>query len=87
MNNRGKPMKDPDLRKIILKISIDAGLTKPKVTPIILRNTCLALLLREGANLTVLREIAGHVSLESTKRYQKVVQNDLRDAVKKFPLG
>jgi len=53
-----------------------AGITK-KITCMSLRRTFCTLLLSGGANLKVIAELAGHVSLKTTTRYTRVSLGDL----------
>jgi len=52
---------------------------KPHLSVMKLRHTCLTLLLNEGVELVVLRDLAGHETVRTQKQ--------LRQAVEKLPFG
>lgn len=77
----------PGLNKWFRSLCEAVGVQKPGLTVRNLRHTCLTLLLQEGADLMALKKLAGHSRLSVTQRYIHVTQNQLRQAIKKFPLG
>lgn len=87
LNDRGQPYNTPSLNQWFKQICAAAGVEKPGLTIRNLRHTCLTLLLQEGADLNSLRELAGHAKLSTTRIYIHVTQNQLRQAIKKHPLG
>lgn len=87
LSNQGKPISANAVRRIFKLLCQEAGLLKPNLSPIKLRHTCLTLLLNEGVSLVILKEIAGHETIRTTRRYTHVSQAELRKAVNKFPLG
>ena len=60
---------------------------KPHLSVMKLRHTCLTLLLNEGVELVVLRDLAGHETVRTTRIYTHVSQKQLRQAVEKLPFG
>jgi site-specific recombinase XerD len=50
-----------------------------------LRHYFLTALVRGGANLEAVRELAGHSKLLTTQRYVHATGADLRDAIAKLP--
>jgi len=50
-----------------------------------LRHYFLTALVRGGANLEAVRELAGHSKLLTTQRYVHATGADLRDAISKLP--
>jgi integrase/recombinase XerD len=45
------------------------------------------LLMQEGADLLALKKLAGHRRVSTTQVYLHVTQRQLREAMKKHPLG
>ncbi len=50
-----------------------------------LRHYFLSALVRVGANLEAVRELAGHSKLQTTQRYVHATGADHRDAIARFP--
>ena len=65
------------LRSALLRIAERAGI---KVTPHALRRTFATLSLRAGMNLLQLQALLGHSSLDMTKRYIELLDEDLLEA-------
>ncbi len=84
---RGKPLTTTMLNLWFKKLCRGAGIEKAGLTVRNLRHTCLTLLLQEGADLMALKKLAGHKRISTTQRYLHVTQNQLRQAIKKHPLG
>ena len=87
LNQHHKPLKQGPLYTLFKKLCLTAGVIKPKLSVCHLRHTCLTLLLQEGADLMALKKLAGHQSLRTTQLYIHVTQVQLRQAMKKHPLG
>ncbi|MFB6181281.1 MAG: tyrosine-type recombinase/integrase [Candidatus Magasanikbacteria bacterium] len=68
-NNENKPISERSLQRLVKKQAKKAGIPY-KVTPNILRNTCLMHLLKNNANLMKIKELAGHESIHATKYYK-----------------
>lgn len=69
------------LRSCLLRIGKRAGI---HVSPHILRRTFATLSLRSGMNPLHLQGLLGHSSLEMTRRYVSMVDNDLLEAHKEY---
>jgi site-specific recombinase XerD len=65
------------LRSILLRIGKRAGV---KVTPHALRRTFATLSLRAGMNLLHLQGLLGHSTMEMTRRYVQMIDDDLLEA-------
>jgi site-specific recombinase XerD len=57
-----------EMSKVFRKLGARAGITK-KVTPHLLRHTFCTSLLHAGADITFIKELAGHQDIETTARY------------------
>ncbi len=87
LNKWGIGMTGEQLNSTFRLLCQEAGLQKKGLTLRNLRHTCLTLLMQEGADLKALKKLAGHKSLRSTQIYLHVTQKQLKDAIKKHPLG
>ena len=67
------------LRSVLLRIGDRAGI---KVTPHALRRTFATLSLRAGMNLIQLQALLGHSSIDMTRRYVELLDEDLLEAHK-----
>jgi site-specific recombinase XerD len=87
LNRDGKPLHQVGLNRWFHRLCEKAGVQKPGLSVRNLRHTCLTLLMQEGAELMALKKLAGHKRLSTTQSYLRVTQNQLRQAIKKHPLG
>src|SRR5207245_6336380 len=72
-----------DLSKYFKELKWKAGIDKP-LTPHILRHTYCTNLRDNGADITLIKELAGHQDIQTTaKYYLGVSKATLRDAVRK----
>jgi len=72
-----------DLSKYFKKLRLKAGIDKP-LTPHILRHTYCTNLRDNGADISLIKELAGHQDIQTTaKYYLGTSKTTLRDAVRK----
>ncbi len=74
VNDHGRRMQPFQLRLIVRRRGKRAGLV---ITPHCLRHTFCTLMLKAGANLKAIAELAGHVRLSTTARYTRVDIHEL----------
>lgn len=80
----GKPLQDRYVREMVGRLAERAGIEQ-RVTPHTLRHTFATHMLRDGANLEMVRKWLGHASVEITARvYSHVSSNDMREAVERL---
>ena len=77
--NQGKRLAPNGLRSALLRIGNRAGI---HITPHALRRTFATLALRAGMNLIELQAMMGHSSLEMTRNYIQMLDEDLIEAHK-----
>ncbi len=70
----GKRLTHSGLRSLIIRVGNNAGM---HITPHALRRTFATLSLRAGMNLIQLQGLLGHSSLEMTKHYIELLEEDL----------
>lgn len=78
-----KPMNVRTVQRHVKKYAVSAGINKP-ITPHKLRHTFATNLMRNGANIVAIQNMLGHVSLETTKIYTHLNQEDHHKAVAKL---
>ena len=78
VNREGTPLTPRSIQRMLRKQAQRAGIEKA-VTPHMLRHTFATHLLEGGADLRVVQELLGHVSLSTTQIYTHVSQERLRD--------
>jgi integrase/recombinase XerC len=66
LNPQGNPMAPNAIYEVIRKIGRDAGID---LSPHTLRHTCLTALIRKQNDVILVADIAGHKSLNTTRRY------------------
>jgi integrase/recombinase XerD len=73
-----------DISKFFKALRLRAGIGKP-LTPHILRHTYCTNLLHNGADITYIKELAGHSDIQTTAKYYLGVDRDaLRNVVDKY---
>ena len=73
-----------DISKFFVALRRKAGVGKP-LTPHLLRHTYCTNLLQNGADITYIKELAGHSDIQTTAKYYLGVDDkDLRNIVDKF---
>ncbi len=87
VGHAGGAITNTEIGKIFQQLCRQARIDKPNLTVMKLRHTCLTLLLRAGVDLISLKKIAGHSRVRSTAVYLHVTLSDVREAIKKHPLG
>jgi site-specific recombinase XerD len=82
-NQTGLRITPGGIQEIIKNSRKNAGITS-RVTPHTLRHSFATNLLRNNCNIRYVQEFLGHESLETTQMYTHIVNNDLKEAHKKF---
>ncbi|NCO32869.1 MAG: tyrosine recombinase XerC [Armatimonadetes bacterium CG2_30_59_28] len=77
LNRFGGPLSDRGVHRLIVKHANQVGLGR-KVTPHTLRHTFATHMLEAGADLRIVQELLGHVSLVSTQIYTRVSREHLK---------
>lgn len=83
LNPQGKRLSSRSIDKVVRKLGLKFGIELSAHT---LRHSCITNLMRAGADLGIIAQIAGHKKLETTKRYTLPTQSDLESAVEKVSL-
>ena len=87
LNSKKYPMEKRGVQLLFHRVRKKAGIEKPGLTVHSLRHTCFTLLLKEGVDIVTLQELAGHKDIDSTSIYTHVVNEDMRKAMERHPLG
>ena len=78
MNIRKQPMSHRDVRYLVSGLMRTAGLTGPSLGVHLMRHSFATNYLRNGGGFFHLKEILGHRSLETTKRYVQLAGVDVK---------
>lgn len=82
VNNRGGPLTDRSIRRIVERY-VEALAIAKHVTPHSIRHTFATHLLNNGADLRSVQELLGHVNLSTTQLYTHVSTERLKASYKK----
>lgn len=80
LNRRGGRLSSRAVDLIVRGLGEDANLEKP-ISAHILRHTCMTNLVRNGNDLVMVAEVAGHKRLETTRRYSLPSEADRQAAM------
>ena len=83
LNRRGNKLTRQMIYEIVKKHSDLAGIRK-RISPHSFRHAFATHLVQNGADLRVVQELLGHVSIMTTEIYTHINNEDLRNAVDKF---
>lgn len=82
---KGTPMSTSYLRQMVKREARKAGVAEAdRVSPHTLRHTAAVDLLRETARLEVVQEFLGHADISTTRRYARLVNGEVEDALRTF---
>lgn len=81
---KGRPLTDGVLRDIVRKVSRAAGVP---FSPHVLRHSFVTQLVRSGVPLAIIRDLAGHASIETTLGYTAIVDEDRQREIQKLRFG
>ena len=87
-NCRGEKLTNPGVTYILLKYAAMARIAHPdlipiKISPHTLRHSKAMHLLQAGVNLVYIRDILGHVSIQTTEIYARADSKSKREALEK----
>ena len=78
LNRKGEQLSTRGVDLIVRQLGKEARLT---LSAHVLRHTCLTNLVRNGTDLVLVAEIAGHKRLETTRRYSLPTARDRAEAM------
>jgi len=73
----GKPLLQDHIRVLLQRYRRQVSINK-SVTPHILRHTCATHLLQQGADIRAIQQLLGHISLNSTTIYTRVMPMEVK---------
>lgn len=73
VNGSATRLSDRSLRRIIDRYAVKAGIER-EISPYSFRHTFAVYMLSHGMDILYLKELMGHVTLESTKVYQELIK-------------
>lgn len=84
VNRAGGRLSARSIGKLISQLGADARIEG--LSPHVLRHTCLTNLVRDGRDIVLVAEVAGHRRLETTRRYTRPDAAALREAMEALPV-
>jgi len=84
VNRAGGRLSARSIGKLISQLGADARIEG--LSPHVLRHTCLTNLVRDGRDLVLVAEVAGHRRLETTRGYTRPDAAALREAMEALPV-
>lgn len=87
LSNRNRRISRSQVKDIVLKAYELAGLNNKKYSTHTLRHSCATLLYRSGADIKVIKELLGHVKIDTTERYTHLHNEQVKDAMMNHPMA
>jgi integrase/recombinase XerD len=87
VNSDGQKLSRSCVYNKVKRYLLTAGISKSKWGPHVLRHTFCTRLHQKGVNPLVLRELAGHRSLNTTMKYVSIEDKEQTEAVDRLELG
>lgn len=81
---KGRPLSEGTLRDIVRKVSRASGIP---FSPHVLRHSFVTQLIRSGVPLAIVRDLAGHASIETTLGYTTIVDEDREREIRRLRFG
>ncbi|WP_135227510.1 tyrosine-type recombinase/integrase [Deinococcus fonticola] len=78
LNRSGEPMTAGGIHHLMVKVAKGIGVPRSHVAPHAWRRAFAVGMLRGGANLFELQQMMGHTTLEMTRKYVKLLPDDLQ---------
>lgn len=75
------------IERIIKQAYIDSGIENDEYSVHTLRHTCATLLYKSGADIKIIKEILGHVKIETTEIYTHLHNLAIKKAMQEHPLA
>jgi integrase/recombinase XerD len=82
----GAPLLQTQIRFLLKRYGKTAKIRK-SVTPHVLRHTCATHLLQEGADIRAIQQLLGHIRLDTTQLYTRVLPADVKATHQKYHPG
>lgn len=76
-----------NIRKNIKKAYNKVGLNEDKYSVHTLRHTCATLMYKSGININTIKEVLGHVRIDTTEIYTHLHDKDVMKAIQEHPLS
>ncbi|WP_300357846.1 tyrosine-type recombinase/integrase [Fusobacterium sp.] len=73
VNNSATRLSDRSLRRLIDRYALAAGITR-EISPYSFRHTFGAYMISHGMDIFFLKELLGHINIETTKMYQEIIK-------------
>jgi integrase/recombinase XerD len=83
VNHRGTRLSTQSIAKALLGLCKQCGIER-RITPHMLRHTVATLLLRNGADIRVVQDFLGHMSIVTTQRYTQISKEHLLSALSQY---
>ena len=86
ITRNGTPISKRGMKNLFDNVLKRTSMKGRKLSMHKLRHTCMTLLLKEGVDIRIIKEIAGHESIATTQIYTHLVGEDIRKGMEKHPL-
>lgn len=87
MSNQNKRLSKRQIRTIVKEAYKKADLDETKYATHTLRHTCATLLYRNGTDIRTIKEILGHVQIDTTEIYTHLYNKQVMDAMLGHPMS
>jgi site-specific recombinase XerD len=87
LSNRNRKLGRNTIKQIVKRAYDKAGLNQDLYSVHTLRHTCATLLLKNGTDIKIIKEILGHARIETTQLYTHIYNKNVEKAMFEHPLS
>ena len=87
LNRYGLRISQTGIKKMVNKAYDKAEITNPLYSTHTLRHTCATILYRNGTDIKIIKELLGHIRIDTTEIYTHLYDKEVKETMLAHPLA